>query len=123
MKLILCLLFLATQNVLAEEEFKVFVNTFDEDIDTSVIKSPAVKTTVGAGQSTSQVEKLPNPVEMEKIFKSADMSDEVKPLNQMDRDILFMKVVKRDLASVKKSYPQIAGEKLTNLKKIIDGQK
>ena len=123
MKLFIFFTFLAMQNVLAEEEFKVFVNTFDEDIDTSVIKSPVVKTTVGAGEYTSQLEKLPDPVEMEKIFKRAGLSEEVKSFNQMDRDILFMKVAKRDLASVQKSYDQIPGEKLSNLKKIIGEKK
>lgn len=121
MKLLL-LLFLVT-HAWAEEEFKVYVNTFDGDIDTSSLDSSVVKTTQGAGENKSTVAALPHPGEMFKIFKSAGLEKEVEPLNQMDRDILYMKVAKRDLASVQKSYEQIPAEKLTSLKKLIEAQK
>jgi hypothetical protein len=123
MKVICVLLFLLIQAVSAEEKFEVFVNTFDNDIDTSSIESPIVKATQGPGENPSQVAALPAPDEMLKIFQSANLSEEIKPLNQMDRDILYMKVTQRDLASVKKSYETISEEKLDKLKKIIEAQK
>lgn len=123
MKLLCVLLFLLIQAVSAEEKFEVFVNTFDDDIDTSSIESPTVKATRGPGENTSQVATLPEPDEMLKIFQSANLSEEIKPLNQMDRDLLYMKVTQRDLASVKKSYETIPEEKLDKLKKIIEAQK
>ena len=117
------LLFLLTHAWAEEEEFKVYVNTFDNDIDTSSLDSSVVKSTQGAGENKSTVAALPHPGEMLKIFKSAGLEKEVASLNQMDRDILYMKVARRDLASVQKSYEQIPAEKLTNLKKLIEAQK
>jgi hypothetical protein len=116
-------LFLISSWASAEENFKVYVNTFDSDLDTSSIESPQVDVTKGAGPYKSRVAELPSPEEMQIIFNRADLELEVKEMNQMDRDILFRKVAERDLASVQKSYPQFRSQKLENLKKSIGDSK
>ncbi len=123
MKILFLSLFLISSLALAEEKFKVYVNTFDSDLDTSSIESPQVKVTKGAGLYKSHVAKLPSPQEMQLIFNHADLELEVKEMNQMDRDILFRKVAERDLASVQKSYPQFRPHKLEILKKAIGDRK
>lgn len=123
MKLTLLLILFSVASAFAEEEFKAFVNTFDDDMDTSSIESPMVKITQGAGDLKSEIAELPTPEDMLKNFQSAGLEQDIKPMNQMDRDILYMKVAQRDIASVKESYQKISQEKLANLKKIIEAQK
>lgn len=123
MKLTMLLILFSMSSAMAEEEFKAFVNTFDDDMDTTSIESPMVKITQGAGDLKSETAELPTPEDMFKHFQNAGLEKDIRPMNQMDRDILYMKVAQREIASVKESYQKISPEKLSKLKSIIESQK
>jgi hypothetical protein len=120
MKYLLLALFMAAPSLHADDEFKVYVNTFDSDLDTKSIESPKVNVTQGAGNFRSRAGHLPSSEEMQKIFIAADLKDDIQSLDQMQRDILYRKTAERDLASVKISYPKIPDQKLLKLKKTIE---
>lgn len=123
MKWMFLFMLFATASAMAEEEFKVYVNTFDPDLDTKSIESPKVEITKGSGKYKSHVAALPDPIEMEKIFVSVGLNTEIESLDQMERDILYRRVTERDLASVKERYPSLPPQKLGKLKAIIEARK
>jgi len=108
------ILFIAL-NVLAQDETQFFVNTLDEDIDTSSIESKQVHVQKGVGPVRSRSTPLPDPKEMEKLFQSAGLTADIKKMDQLDQDLFFRKVQNRKLEEVQKSYPSIAPEKIAKL--------
>lgn len=101
------------------EEFKVYVQTFDQDIDLSEIQSDDVIANNKLPAPKSQVSELPAPHQMDQMFKQAGFGQEVLGMEQMDKDLFYLKVQKRDMEYLKRKYPDFDVKKMKKLKTIV----
>lgn len=101
------------------DEFKVYVQSFDDDIDTSKLESKQISVNKQAQPVLSQTYDLPTPREMNAMFKQVDFGPEVINMDQMDRDLFYFKVAKRDMSYLRSKYPDVDPEKMQQLKKLI----
>lgn len=105
-----------------DEEQKVYVHSLDENVDLSSLERKEYKKIQGEGEVKNASTKLPSPKKLDQIFKEANLEQEVKDMDQLDKDMLFRKIVKYSVDDVATSYPLINKEKLVSLKKIVGGK-
>ncbi len=120
MKSFILLLTLLSLSAFAEDEFNVYVHTFDKDMDTTSLNEKEIKKTEGSGKLKDQTRELPSPATMNGIFQEAGLDKEVAQMDQVERDLFFLKVWKRPLTFVLPRYPHIKESKLIKLKKVIE---
>lgn len=101
------------------EDFKVYVQTFDHDIDLTQLQSANVEAKDKLPQPNSQVADLPAPHQMNQMFKQAGFGEEVLGMEQMDKDLFYLKVLKRPMDYLKKKYPELDAKKIKKLKEIV----
>lgn len=101
------------------EEFKVHVQSFDEDLDVSELESKDVSTKSEQPEVKSQTNELPTPREMKAIFKQIGFGPEVMSMDQMDKDLFYLKVQQRPLSYLQKTYPDISIAKIKRLKTLV----
>lgn len=106
----------------AEDSFKVQVHSFDPDINLGKIKSENVEVKSGAGRYVSQSQDLPSPYEMDGLFKQAGFGKDVLNMDQMDKDLLYLKTQKRPMSYLVKKYPELPEKNLKTLKSLIEVQ-
>jgi hypothetical protein len=121
--LIICALFFVFSTSINAEEFRVFVESFDEDLDASELESKEISVKKQAQPVVSQTSDLPSPREMRAIFKEVGFGPEIMSLDQMDKDLFYLKVQQRDMSYLKKKYPDVSVEKIKKLKKLISDTK
>lgn len=114
--------FILSFSVSAEDAFKVHVHSFDPDINLEKIKSKNIEVKSGAGKYISQTQDLPSPYEMDNIFKKAGLGKEVLNMDQMDKDLLYLKAQKRPMEYLLRKFPSLPEKKLETLKKLIETQ-
>jgi len=90
-------------SVLAEDGFKVHVNSFDPDKNLEKIKSKTIETKLGAGRYISQTQELPTPFEM-------------------DKDLFYLKAQKRPMEYLRRKYPELPEDKIRSLKALVEIQ-
>lgn len=117
--LIIFALIFSISSAINAEEFKVHVQSFDEDLDASELESKDISVQKEAQPVVSQTNDLPTPREMNGIFKEVGFGPEILKLDQMDKDLFFLKVQQRDMSYLKKKYPDVSVEKMKRLKKLI----
>jgi hypothetical protein len=117
---IFSLILMSTFAVNATDEFNVYVNTFDQDMDTSSLNEKEIKKEVGPGKLKDQSRELPSPATMNGIFLEAGLSEEVKSMDRIEKDLFFLKVWKKPLSFVLPRYPTIKESKIIKLKKVIE---
>jgi hypothetical protein len=124
MKLIITftMILLSSSIYAQEEEQKVYIHSLDENVDLSSLERKEYKKIQGEGEVKSASTKLPSPKKLDQIFKEANLEQEVKDMDQLDKDLLFRKIVKYSVDDVATSYPLINKEKLITLKKIVGGK-
>ncbi len=120
LKAVYLMLFLFSLSAFAEGEFNVYVHTFDRNMDTSTINEKEIKKTVGPGKLKDNTRDLPSPAMMNGMFLEAGLEKEVKKMDQIEKDLLFMKVWKKPLSFVLAHYSHIEEKKIIKLKKIIE---
>lgn len=98
---------------------KVFVHSMEEGVDLSGLQAKEYVKVEGAGESKSVTSELPSPPMMEKMLLEADLSKETVNMDQMDKDLLFMKLKKRSAGSLSKNYPDLPKSKLEKLKSLM----
>jgi hypothetical protein len=99
-----------------ETNDKIFVQSFDSDIDLSSLNNTAYdKKTAAELSEKSLVNELPSSTKLAKIIRESELEIETKNFDQMDLDILCLKAIQQDFASLKKKYPTIASHKLKKL--------
>ena len=114
-----CVFLILSLSASAEDAFKVHVHSFDPDINLGKIKSENIQVTTGAGRYISQTHELPSPYEMDSIFKNAGFGKEVLNMDQMDKDLLYLKAQKRPMEYLLRKYPELPEKKLLKLKNLI----
>lgn len=117
--LIICAFFFVFSSAINAEEFKVYVESFDEDLDASELESKEISVKKEAQPVVSQTSELPSPREMRAIFKEVGFGPEIMSMDQMDKDLFYLKVQQRDMSYLKKKYPDVSVEKIKKLKKLI----
>lgn len=124
MKIFMILLFslAAMFSFAQEEEQKVHVHALDESVDLTPLNRPEYKKYQGVGEFKSASDTLPSPKKLDELFKQAGMSEDVKEMDQLDKDLLYKKIVRRSVEDVANSYPQISKEKLYKLKALVGGK-
>ena len=118
MHIFLYLVLIFSQN-LSAEDFKIHVHSFDDDIDLKKIKSREIETNKGAGRYISQVSELPSIEEMDEQFKTAGFDHQLLKMDQMDKDLFYLKVQKRSIEYLIKKYPTFDIDSIKKLKKMI----
>ena len=112
--------FIFSFSVSAEDTFKVYVHSFDPDINLEKIKSEKIEVKSGPGRYVSQMRDLPSSYEMDSILKKAGFGKEVLNMDQMDKDLLYLKAKKRPMEYLLRKYPDLPEKKLERLKKLIE---
>jgi hypothetical protein len=124
MKTLLFITFIFTfSSAINAEEFKVHVQSFDEDLDVSEMESKDVSTISERAEVKSQINELPTPREMKEIFKDIGFGPEVTSMDQMDKDLFYLKVQQRPLSYLQKTYPDVSIAKIKRLKALISETK
>jgi len=62
---------------------------------------------------------LPDVARRDDDFVKANLTEEVKSLDDLDRDFLWLKAKRLELKALVAAYPQIKKEKLEELKKLV----
>lgn len=118
MKSFILLLTLLSLSAFAEDEFNVYVHTFDKDMDTTSLNEKEIKKTEGSGKLKDQTRELPSPATMNGIFQEAGLDKE--SIKNMDRKQLRSMISYLDgmtKQSIIKKDPKFAGN-VKSLKKI-----
>ena len=103
-----------------ETNDKIFVQSFDSDIDFSSLNKTAYnKKTAAELNEKSLVNELPSSTKLAKIIRESELEIETKNFDQMDLDILCLKAIQQDFTSLKEKYPTIASHKLEKLIKLL----
>jgi hypothetical protein len=116
---IILALFFVFSAAINAEEFKVHIQSFDEDLDLSELKSKDISVQNEAQPVVSQPNHLSPPAQMHAILKSIGFGPEIMNLDQMDKDLFYLKIQQRPMSDLKKIYPDISVEKMQRLKKQI----
>jgi len=101
-------------------EFKAYVQSFDEDIDLSTLDSKEVKTSDKLEPIFSVARSLPSPQVMDEHIKEAGLEQEIQKMDQMDKDLFYLKVKQKSLEYLEKKYSEIPLIKIKQLKIIME---
>lgn len=116
--LVLLLPLVATAKEEAKDPaFKVTVNP--SVYDAAAFEKKGFNTTRMPAQ-VAHPSALPSKEEREEAFAQVkDLEVEIAEMDQLDRDMLFMRARLRPLEQLKKQYPQISGDLLDELQKVV----
>ncbi len=118
--LTLFVLVFSTSFAQIETNDKIFVQSFDSDVDLSALnKTVYDKKSAAELREMSLVNKLPTPTQLAKIIRDSELEIETKNFDQMDLDVLCLKAIQQDFTSLKIKYPTIASHKLEKLIKLL----
>lgn len=113
---ILCLLLLLALPVFAQD--RVIVQSLDADVDLSELGND-YDAQKGLPEKAETKKQIPSPKTLEKLFKKAELENEVKLMDQLDRDFLFRKAEAYSLSELSQNYPDIPKSKLKTLQALI----
>jgi hypothetical protein len=99
----------------------ITVQSLDETVDLSSLDE-RFKKSEGLPQSKIS-SSLPSPSERDNFFKKADLTNELRTYDQLDRDIFFRTVKAYPLEKITPKYPKISKEKISFLKSLLEGTK
>jgi hypothetical protein len=93
---------------------QVQVQSMDPAFDAQAMKEPGVQVHA-YGEAPDAQRALPSPREEDRIFSNAGLSQALHSLDQVDRDILFLRA--RDLKTerLQTLYPKLSAKKLKQL--------
>jgi hypothetical protein len=97
---------------------KVIVHSLEKSVDLSPINDTRVEKREGLvpGQSP---QKLLSVSKRDEFFQKAGLAEEVRKMDQMDRDLLYLTVERYELEAVTKKYPHLPVNKISVLKKLL----
>ena len=111
------LVFLILAGQARSEDFQVEVNPeiySPADFQHQGVKSRALPTRL------KRPDALPEKTERDSVFaKVPDLSSEIKSLDELDRDLLFVRARTKSLSELKRLYPNIKEKTLASLRKEI----
>lgn len=102
------------------DEFKVHVQNFDEELDASPLQSKDVEVSNQLPPPKSLINQLPSPQVINGLIKQAGLDQELSALDQMDKDMLMLKIQRSDLEYVKRKFPKIDLNKINHLKTLLE---
>ena len=121
----LIILFLLSINLsMAQQESDIHIHSLDPNLNPKEFggkyKKHSYEDFKKEQSKNTAKSKLPPPKYLTELFEKSKLTDETKTMDQMDKDMLFMKAKKYKIDALKKNYPNISEDKLVSLKKNID---
>lgn len=113
----------AIPSLAADEANKVYVQTFDKEMDTSSLKDPRYEIRKGVEKEHNLMDELPSPEDLKVMIKKADLEAHVSAMDALDLDLLCQNLLKRPIELVQKKYPHIDRVKLLTLKRLLQEHK
>ena len=111
--------FISVLNAFSQSPRKVYVHSFDSELDLAPLDNPVYVKKYGGGKIVNRTSSLPHPSVMEKMIKSANLQAETADMDQLAKDIFTTKVATRSINSVSSDYPKIDKKKMIKFKSLL----
>ncbi len=117
--LLLILIFFSTYisslSLAQTEDQKIKVQSLDENLKLDTLPDSIYEKRYGLPEKPQNLNSIPTSKRVNEILKAANLSDETKAVDQLDKDILFRSARKYELEALSKHYPKIDKSKLKAL--------